>query len=139
MRGGRSPGVLNKRSFLAIKRMEELGIEPIQMLLEVYTEAMSAYRSMRGLGEKGDAGPAYLSAAGNAAAKLAGYRYPTLTALAIKDMTELDSQEKVLNTKEAIEILKKDPFAPKEVKELKTDFNPDFDPLPLGKANEVKD
>lgn len=110
----------NKNSLLAHSDMERLGANPIEMLVEVYKEAMQAYRSGRGYGEKSDAGSQYLAVAGKAAIDLAKFKHPTLSAVAIKDMSE-DSAKAPLSTREAIDVLKSDPFAPKEIKEIPTD------------------
>lgn len=133
---GKPPGSFNKRNLLALHRMDELGIEPIEMLMEVYRESMESYRKQRGYGEKSDAGVGYLGNALGAASKLASFRYPTLTAMAIKDMRELEDAAKAtpMTTKEAIEIIKADPFnAPKGlIKDLEKPVNKDSLPLPIG-------
>jgi hypothetical protein len=127
---------IQKKSLLALYELDKRGIEPIDYLLEVYREAMQAYQSGRGYTDKGDAGPAYLANALNAAKTLASYKYPTLSAMAIKDITELDKAEasKPMTTKEAIKIMQADPFAPPAIKAMNAEeLNPEIGPLPIGK------
>ena len=95
--------------------MDRLGINPIQMLKEVYDRAISAYDSARGYSDKSDAGAGYLSVAGKAAADLAKFKHPTLAALAVKDMTDPKSESKPMTTQQAIEVIKSDPFSPKSI------------------------
>lgn len=126
---------------MAIYEMERLGIAPIQMLLDVFNESLLAYRSGRGLTEKGDAGAAYLSVAVTAASKLASFRYPTLSAMAVEQIGS-DNDKKVMTTKEAMKVIQQDPFCPPEVKSLDLDLLPEKDlaaeGLPIGQANAVK-
>lgn len=110
----------NRATLLAHSDMERLGANPIEMLVEVYKEAMAAYKSGRGYGEKSDAGSQYLAVAGKAAIDLAKFKHPTLSAIAVKDLTESTGKEP-LTTREAIDVIKADPFAPKEIKEIPTD------------------
>lgn len=117
-RGGKSKHRLNT---LAHADIERLGINPIEMLAEVYRESMGAYRSLRGYGERGDAGPHYLAVAGKAAVDLAKFKHPTLSAMALKDLDSSDAQKDPLSTQQAIDIIKADPFAPKELKEIPTE------------------
>lgn len=107
----------NKNSLLAHGDMERLGVNPIEMLVEVYREAMNAYKTGRGYGEKSDAGSQYLAVAGKAAIDLAKFKHPTLSAIAVKDMSQ-ESEKNPMTTAEAIEVIKSDPFAPKEIKEI---------------------
>lgn len=125
---------VSRKTFMAIHKLEAKGIEPIDYLNEVYIESMAAYRAARGLSEKGDSGPGYLQAAFNAAKALASFKYPTLTAMAIKDMTDDDKKTKPMSMAEAVEIIKNDPFCPPEIKkELDT-----VEILPLGQQDELK-
>lgn len=122
--------------------MERLGINPIEMLNEVYQEAMQSYKSGRGMSDKGDPGAAYLAQALGAAKSLASFKHPTLSALAIKDMKELDeaAKTKPLTTREAIEIIKSDPFNPTSIiKHMDTGELPEqtkmLGLLPIGDGN----
>lgn len=110
----RSKGAHSKRSLLALHDMERLALNPIEMLKTVYEEAMSAYKRERGLSDKGDAGPGYLAIAGKAASDLASYKHPKLSAIAIQDFSD-DSTTESLTTREAIEIIKSDPFLPRQI------------------------
>lgn len=109
-----------RNTLLAHADLERLNANPVEMLVEVYKEAMAAYKSGRGYGEKGDAGAAYLGVAGKAAVDLAKFKHPTLSAVALKDMT--DTKERTpLTTYQAIDIIKSDPFAPQDLKDIPTD------------------
>lgn len=110
----------NRTTLLALGDMDRLGVNPIEMLVEVYREAMNAYKTGRGYGEKSDAGSQYLAVAGKAAIDLAKFKHPTLSAIAVKDMTQ-ESERAPMTTAEAIDVIKSDPFAPKEIKEIETD------------------
>lgn len=110
----------NRANILAHKDLERLGLNPIEMLAEVYKEALAAYRSGRGLTDKGDAGAQYLAVAGKAAVDLAKFKHPTLSAIAVKDATESEKDSRVISTAQAIDIMKADPFAPKELKDIPT-------------------
>jgi hypothetical protein len=140
--GGSRKGVPNKRSMLALYEMQEQGVEPIKMLMEVYRRALSSYDECRGLSDKGDSGPAYLAVAQQAASKLASFRYPTLSAVAIKELSELEKTDhRPINTREAIEILKKDPFAAKDILAINPNEKKEnlMEGLPIGDANKVKE
>lgn len=110
----------SRKSILAHNDLERLGANPIEMLIEVYQEAMNAYKTARGYSEKGDAGAAYLGVAGKAAVDLAKFKHPTLSAVALKDMTD-QTDKKPLSTAQAIDIIKSDPFAPQDLKDIPTD------------------
>jgi hypothetical protein len=109
---GSRAGIPNKRSLVAIADMDRLEIHPIEMLLKVYNHAIKAFENERGNTDKGDAGAGYLSVAGRAAGDLMAYKYPKLSAIAIKDLNSTQEAQKILSTQDAIEILKADPFAP---------------------------
>lgn len=155
MAKGRS-GVPNKFSLLAHKDMERLGLNPIEELKrcmdelkDLKEEALRAYKSMRGYGEKMDSGTQYLASAIKAVADqaaianhLAKYKHPTLSAIAVKDLSETNADRQPFNTAQAIEVLKGDPFAPQALKEMPTErildamkssINTPF--LPQGDAN----
>lgn len=124
MSGGRGSGsrkgIPNKLSMNAILDMDRLGINPIEALWECYQEAMKSYKSGRGMSEKGDAGSAYLAVATKAATELANYKHPKLSAIAVKDMSE-NTGKSPITPEQAIRALQNDPFAPKEIKEIKTE------------------
>lgn len=110
----------NRSTLMAHADLERLGANPIEMLVDVYRESMAAYKAMRGYSEKSDSGAAYLSVAGKAAVDLARFKHPTLSAIALKDMSE-GSSRAPLTTSQAIDIIKQDPFAPPEIKDIETD------------------
>lgn len=111
----------NRLNVLAHSDLDRLGANPIEMLVEVYREAMTAYKSGRGLTEKGDNGAQFLAVAGKAAVDLAKFKHPTLSAIAVKDMSEGASEKEPLTTAQAIDVIKSDPFAPKDLKEIPTE------------------
>lgn len=108
---------VNKRSLLALKDLERLGIEPLEMLLETRRTALEAFKSMRGFSDKSDAGVGYLGLVIRADIELLGLKYAKMSAIAIKDMTD-KSDRQPMNTAQAIDIIKADPFAPQEIKEI---------------------
>lgn len=153
-------GVPNKVSLLAKHDLDRLGLNPIeelhrciQELKELKEEALKAYKEMRGYGEKADAGTQYLANAIKAvsdqaviANNLAKFKHPTLSAIALKDLNEDASHKAPLNTAQAIEVLKLDPFATKELKEMPTEriiesMNSTINApaLPLGNKNAKPD
>lgn len=111
----------NKLNILAHNDLDRLGANPIEMLVEVYREAMQAYKSGRGITDKADNGAQFLAVAGKAAVDLAKFKHPTLSAIAVKDMTPESEGKEPLTTSQAIDVIKADPFAPKEIKEIPTD------------------
>lgn len=112
---------LGKRSMLAVGDLDRLGCNPIERLIEIAEMNITAFKSMRGYGEKGDAGPQYLANATRAYIELAKFKHPTLSAVAIKDIGADNAQRAPLTTAEAIDVLKADPFAPKSIKEIPTE------------------
>lgn len=106
------PPVTLVKTFVASKKMYDLGVDPIEMLVRVYQTAMEDYHKGRGITEKGDNGAAWLQTAGNAAAKLAGYVYPTLSAMAVKDLVENQAiKPQVASTSDVMKYIQADPFA----------------------------
>lgn len=126
---GRPLGRKNIRSYMASDEMERLKINPIEGAMKAIEELdelialnIQAYKSMRGLSEKSDEGSAYLANAirGVTAKKdtylsLAKFRYPTLTAIGVKDLGSNAEERKPLNTEQAINILRQDPFFKEKV------------------------
>lgn len=108
MRFNSRQGKSNKLSMTARAEMDLKGIRPIDLLLEVYTTAMQAYKSGRGLTDKGDSGPGYLMTAGKAAADLMKYYAPTMTAVAVQIQGE--GEESPKTALDAAKIVKEDPF-----------------------------
>jgi len=100
-----------RHSLAAIAEIDRLGVNPLEMLIEVYRLSIEAYKRERGLSDKGDAGPAFLSTAQAAANNLASYRYPKLSAIGVKDLSEGESDRPPMTTREAMKIIASDPFA----------------------------
>ena len=139
-------GIPNKSSLTAHSDMDRLGINPIEMLLEVFKESMNAYRSGRGYGDKSDAGPYYLSCAGKAASDLARFKHPTMSAIAVADLSKGEGSGKIATAAEAMQAIINDPFAPKEIKEVNAEkvieamkSTIQAPELPIGKPNDRKD
>ncbi|HEY8272148.1 MAG TPA: hypothetical protein VIG33_14760 [Pseudobdellovibrionaceae bacterium] len=114
----RPVGTRAKITQAALKDMERLGVNPIEMLKAVYDRAITAFDGHRGDTDKSDAGPSYLAVAQQAAANLAKYKHPALSAIAFKDMGESEEDRKPITTEEAMRIIRSDPFAPDEIKEI---------------------
>lgn len=122
-------------------------------LKELKEEALKAYTSMRGYSSERDVGPQYLANAIKAvtdqatiANNLAKYKHPTLSAIAVKDLGSENADRQPLNTAQAIEVLKRDPFSPKELKEMPTERIIDAmkstisaPALPIGKSDAKPD
>ena len=87
--------------------MDRLAINPIDMMKTVYDHALSKAQET----DSDHAASAFLAVAGQMANNLANYRYPKLSALAVKDMTENSSGSKPITTKEAVAIIAQDPFS----------------------------
>lgn len=125
----KNTGLPKRASLLATKDLERIGFNPIEALVQAHrelddlkAEAFKAYKSMRGYGEKNDAGVGYLSNAiravteqGNIADKIARYKHPQLAAIAVKDLSFDSNQKAPISTQQAIDIIKNDPFAPKDI------------------------
>ena len=126
---GRPLGRKNIRSYMAAEEMDRLRLNPIEGALKAIEELdeliklnVDAFKSMRGYSQNGDQGSAYLANAVRAVSTkkdtyltLAKFKYPTLTAIGVKDLTESNEERKPLSTAEAISILKKDPFFPEKI------------------------
>ena len=121
---GRPLGRKNIRAYMASSELERLNINPIEGALQSIKELddiiklnVDAFKMMRGYTDDSDQGSAYLANAIRAVTAkkdtylaLARFKYPTLTAVAIKDFSENESELKPVNTEEAIKIINSDPF-----------------------------
>lgn len=115
----KGPVRITKKQLIAVGDLAARNVEPLDMMLDVYKKSMEAYDRMRGYNDKSDAGPGYLGIAAGIAKTLAGYRYPTLKAIAVAEVGNLEKETaKPINIKEALIQLAEDPFADKETKEL---------------------
>ena len=108
----------NKRSLLAVTDLDRLGCNPIERLVELAEMNVKAFKEFRGYGEKGDAGVGYLSNATRIYIELAKFKHPTLSAIAVKDMTDDSETKQPMTTKQAIQTLAADPFAPQALKDI---------------------
>lgn len=122
MNRGRKPGIPNKTSLLATADMDRLGINPIEMLKKVFDEAMTSYYESKEVVKTATGNEvkpyfqnasSHLSIAAKAASDLAAFKHPKLSAVAFKDLSDGSESSRPATTQEAIEILKKDPFAVK--------------------------
>ncbi len=121
---GRPLGRKNIRSYLASTDMEKLNINPIekaanciQELDDLIAMNITAFKSGRGLLEKSDAGSQYLSNAIRGVTEkaaiymtMARFKYPTLSAVAVKDFSEKSNNTLPMNTTQAIDVISNDPF-----------------------------
>lgn len=132
---GRPLGRKNIRSYMAAEEMDRLRLNPIEGALKAIEELdeliklnVDAFKSMRGYSQNGDQGSAYLANAVRAVSTkkdtyltLAKFKYPTLTAIGVKDLTESNEEKKPMTTADAIEVLRRDPFCSSDLKELPTE------------------
>lgn len=117
----RTPGAKARRTLMAYEDIERLGIDVLENLMETRKMALDAYKSGRGLSDKGDAGVGYLGLVMRADIELLSLKYAKLSAIAFKDISDNTSSEKTISTAEAVEIIKNDPFSPPEIKNIETD------------------
>lgn len=117
MKPGPKVNSFSKKSLLAHHEMDRLGINPLEMLKEIYDEAREAfkksstpYQNDQGnlISPPGDA--AMLAVAVRAATELAGYKHPKLSAIAIQDLNEREKDAKPMTTEEAMKVIQNDPF-----------------------------
>ena len=121
MRGnGQKPGA-RRLSASAITTLERLGCEPMAEIVEALYEAKASYKRGGNVDENGRSDQAqFLALWIKSAETLAKFKYPTLSAMAIKDLQSQSSEQKVITTEQAINVIKADPFAPQSVKEIDT-------------------
>lgn len=137
---GSSRGKYNRRgmdvrSMMASYELDRLGVNPIEKLLGCVAELdelikmnVDSFKSMRGFMEKGDSGTQYLANAirgtqekASIYTTLARFKHPTLSAVAMKDVTDNSHQKEPMTTAEAITVLKNDPFASDSLKATSTE------------------
>lgn len=109
---------------MAANELDRLGINPIeealkcvQQLDDLINKNVKAFESMRGFSDRADSGTQYLANALRGVSEksaiymtLAKFKYPTLSAVALKDYTEEKEDLRPINTQEAMKIINSDPF-----------------------------
>ena len=156
-RGGRPVGRVGIKSKLAEYDLNRLGVNPIEEVIKAAREldeikalALKAYAEFRGVTENSDGGTQYMANAVRCVSekaqiylRLARFKHPELSAIAIKDMTEGNESREPMTTRQALSILTQDPFSPQAIKEIDTEkvieamdsvIETPF--LPSGEANE---
>ncbi len=142
----------NFKSYLGIHELKRLGVNPIEEALKCVAEldvvlkkSLDAYDSMRGYGDRNDSGTAYLANARGAIKDkaeiymgLSKFIYPTLSAVAIQEITEDEKDVEPLSTSEAIKIINSDPFKRGTSEKVVEAMNrvESIQSLPLGKKDE---
>ena len=101
MAGGKGPAPTNRLTLLAKYRLDKLGLDPLDMLLD----AINFNKESAIAGEGAEYAAAWL----RGCCELMKYRYPVLSAVAIQDVTE-KSDRQPMTSQQAIEVLKRDPF-----------------------------
>lgn len=124
-------------TLLAKADIERLGLNPIEMLAEVYRLAIEGYKAGRGMTDKVDSGAAWLAVARQAANDLCSYKHPKLSAVAVKDIRDPASERPPITTAEAVKILESDPFKVSTADVVEQMKNTIHAPaLPTGEKNE---
>lgn len=118
-----------------MRQLQERGIDVLQMQMDIYNRAIKAFDSMRGYGEKGDAGVGYLAVANQAVATLAKYSYPTMTAIKIDDLNN-SVNEKVIDAAIVRNTILNDPILNKTVAATKPNAS---EALPLLEGKPLDD
>ena len=118
--GGKRIGIPNtkgnKRDFLAIKDLERLGANPIEEIWEALQYAKKMTIKGGNWTDKGTDHAVWGGIWLRAATDLAKFKHPTLSAIAMKDMTEDSSKRETLTAEQAMKIIQSDPSYPKELK-----------------------
>lgn len=133
MSGSGRGGLPNKKSLLARADMDRLGINPIEYLNRVFTEAMNSYEKSYPT-EKGDPRPGYLAIARSAASDLASYYYPKLSQVAVKDFTKEQDAANLMSTKDAVKVIESDPFKQIQTKDVVDQINSSIEVPNLSKG-----
>ena len=120
-----------------LRQLQDRGIDVLQMQMDVYNRAITAYDGMRGYGDRGDAGVGYLSVANQAVATLAKYSYPTMTAIKIDDINKVVA-EKVIDAAIVRDTILNDPILNRAVAASKPTASEAL-PLLSGKPIETKE
>lgn len=154
---GRPLGRKNIRSYMAAEDLDRLGINPIEEAIkaakeleEMKIKALEAFDKHRGNNpEGGDAGTQYLASAIKCITEkaaifvtMAKFKHPTLSAVAVRDVTDINESKEPMTTAQAIDIIKSDFFSPDYVKSISTEqvieainTNNDNMELPIGTTN----
>lgn len=109
-------------AILAIDKLERLGCEPLAEIVEALNFAKKKTLSGGNIDENGRSDQSqFLALWIKSAETLSKFKYPTLSAIAIQDLQGSDKDKRVMTARDAIEVIKADPFAPQSVKEISTD------------------
>lgn len=108
--GGSRAQIPDKFSIMARDELLRKGINPVDMMVEVYNQAMKSYREGHGDTEKGHAGTAYLATAGQMAKGLMDFYSPKMSAVAVEihDASKSSEAPRAVNP---MQIILSDPFA----------------------------
>ena len=119
----KGPGVNKRQSLaLAITTLERLGCEPMAEIVEALYYAKNKTLAGGNVDDNGRSDQAqFLALWIKSAETLAKFKYPTLSAIAVKDLQGGGNDQKVITTEQAINVIKADPFAPQSVKEISTE------------------
>lgn len=119
--GGNRKRTTRGLAILAIDQLERMGLEPIAEIVEALNFAKAKAQAGGNVDENGKSDQSQFVALWlKSAETLAKFKYPTLSAIAVEALNDPENK-KTLTTREAIEVIKGDPFAPKEIKEIPTD------------------
>lgn len=144
---------------MAAEDLDRLNINPIEEAIKAAKElddmkalALEAFNKHRGHGEANDSGTQYLASAIKCITEraaifvtMAKFKHPTLSAVAIRDVTDNNEAKEPMTTAQAIDIIKSDFFSPDCVKTISTEqvieainTNSDNMELPIGTTADSK-
>jgi len=114
-------GTLRKDA-LANIRLDQLGLDPLEEVVQALRFNKEMTLKGGNFDNQGKTDQAQFAALWlKAALDLARFKYPVLSAVAVKDLAGTEQSKEPLTTSQAIDVIKSDPFAPKEIKEIPTD------------------
>lgn len=109
-------------ALLAIDKLERLGCEPLAEIVEAMKYAKKKTIEGGNIDENGRSDQSqFLALWIKSAETLAKFKHPTLSAIAIQDISESDKDKRVMTARDAIEVIKRDPFSPSSVKNISTE------------------
>lgn len=116
---GKASGTIHKRDLVAKLELASKGINPIDMLKEVFDLSIASFKSGRGHGSEYDAGPQYLAVAQQAAKRLSEFYAPKIGDIKPEEVPEYDEKDiqtyTALDAQKIREVIMSDPFAGKEL------------------------